>query len=848
MNLLTRWRQLVAEQTTSRWPGPRPMRHDRERPDDLVGREDDCKDFERMVRDHEVTVFTGASGVGKSSMLEMGLLPTLRKDGWQVLTVRQWSRLTPGTTLEELVFQQNRADLPALVRLKVDSGAALIATLDDMFRDRSVIILDQFEELMRDQRKEFQQALRWITETASEHKVRIVISLRVEHEHELSGTYGLQVGPYRQTRFELAPITDVDDLRKIIEGKDGRHLGTAISQTASNALLKAWKGAGTLEGPADRGLLHLQALLYVLWIDKRGGTITPADITRLRAEVDAEKDDARLYSRALTRAVQVSLDACQRACEPNEESEWPGIDPVLSSRALDLIQAMSGHLSSGGFKVTQAREELARLVIFREGVTGLARSVDRAEPARRALAVLVDAHHDDDTDDEVAWLEVSRTELFGAERPRDWPWELDPLDLTGGVLLGLRPEDSLLEEYRAFYFGLEWLYTCELVRLTTASSGQTMVTLVHDLFGRGLNRWSEATVRGAEAAIHQFAAVRGVEMNWKSSTAPSTIREPVATNLRWRACDVSADFEGITFVNCDFRGTRFFNSTFDGVAFVNCMLDDVEFLECTITGAARPAPPPLPPEQRPDKPPAFFVAHAPEGMLASLRRHREVSVPGDGAPGLYSQTAGIPAVPGTEGLDPSEQVFKPQPGGLSMFGGRVSSLKVRACEFGKDGWLSLRGVAGTSVEFNDQLAARVEIDGSAIRGLTITRPVDAEPDRKRWQEGDDHPFDIRITDSRIVNVWFGIGLRGAASFDAGPVWQLFNAADRKQFKVTIGKDRVYGVVNAEPNEAEEMGFTKGTLGSKAEVEVVELTSRIIDYRKRPLPSELEDNPYQEPKD
>ena len=61
-------------------------------------------------------------------------------------------------------------------------------------------------------------------------------------------------------------------------------------------------------------------------------------------------------------------------------------------------------------------------------------------------------------------------------------------------------------------------------------------------------------------------------------------------------------------------------------------------------------------------------------------------------------------------------------------------------------------------------------------------------------------------------------------------------------------DRVHGSSTGAAPGLSRMGFTELSLGDKADLDAVVLTSQIIDYRKRPLPSELKDYPYQEPKD
>lgn len=855
MSTLHAWQQQVRERTASPWPGPRPMRADRDERSALVGRREDSKDFARLIYDTDVVIFTGMSGVGKSSMLQLDLVPTLLEAGYVVLVCDDWNRSSEATDVDDLIYRQAADQLSARARVSMRDGESLLDSLDALYPDRSVVVLDQFEELIRYQPREYRKVLRWIETAAADTRVRIVISLRVEYEHELRGHYGLRLGPFQQARFELRPLESHDVVRRIIRGGNDDRPTPAIADEAVDSLVAAWEiAADDDDSTARRGLLHLQALLFVLWMTKKGDRIESSDLMALRRQISLDSLHAgrdhgltarsALFTHALAQAVQVVLDECAAACAPRPEVGWRGVDPVLASRARGLVQAMSGYLSSGGYKVSQAREDLAQAVIFREGASSpLARSIRKVEDARRRMAELVDSTRS--TDHHVGratpldWLSIPRSEFLGRPAVHALPWELDPNEITGGVMLGLRPEDSLFEEYRSFYFGLEWLRLCDLVRLTTPYHGETMVTLIHDLFGDGLLNWSRQSTRGSESAVHQFTAIRGVEIDWISAEVRSPITESVVANLRWRSCDVRAEFRGVTFVNCDFRGTTFIGSSFDGVAFVNCMLDDAEFLDCTIIGS----PPPPPPYNEPtagasDKPPSFFVAHGTSALLRSLEWYREPREPSpERRTGLFSQMAGIAAVTAAAPPDARQTLLAPMPGGLSMFGGRVSSLKVRACDFGADGRMALRYVAGTSVEFADQVHARLDVHGTAIRGLTITRPVDAE----RPAPSDAGRFDITFTDSRIINLWFGVGLSGRATIADCRVWHVFNAADRADFQVAVSNSRLLGAVNVGPlDPVAKTEYSAASLGDlRDEVWQASLT---IDYRRRPVRSELIDQP------
>ncbi|WP_156354342.1 nSTAND1 domain-containing NTPase [Gordonia sp. HS-NH1] len=853
MSLLNEWRESVLDATKSPWPGPRPMKEDRYAARQLIGRDTDIKKFKRLLFDTDVVVFTGASGVGKTSMLQVGLVPDLRESGYTVIVCNKWSRRSDEIAAitgdhsdhtakaDQLLQALLSARIPVRARLGLSDGESLLSALDTYYRDKCVVVLDQFEELMRYQPDAFQWLLRWIENAASLTKIRIVVSLRVEHEHQLNGSSGLRLGPFSQKRYELPPITKPEHVREIVESPNSSRaeaLGDlslpVISASASKRIESAWTKAGEEGAPQDRGLLHLQALLFALWMRGGGRCIEASDVTKHFPKLNG----AALFKAALAEAVEVSVDKCSEACIST------GIPDVLAARAKHYVRAMSVHLSSGGFKVDHSREDLAQLVVFRESLHELsAEARNLGEQARHRLATLVDESMAESSIAPLTlnndWVAIQRESLLGAEV--ELPADLG--DLTAGVLLGRSPVESLLEEYRAFYFAIEWLRLCELIRITTPEENKTMVSLIHDLFGAGLIQWS-STQGGAfggltaENATHQFSVLRGVRMSWKNLRDKSFLEGRLLVNQRWKYCDVSGDFRGVTFANCDFQGTVFRDCTFDGVQFVNCTLDDVELLDCTVHGAPIPTPAsddiPADIRAKLGAEPSFFIGEADTPAVGSLLWYAEPRLPGGTPHRIYSMP-GVAAVASAESTSMSELPFEPQPGGLTMFGGRLSSLKIRNCNFARKGQISLRHAAGTSVELAEQKQVRLSMFDVALRGLTITRPVGYELQSKP------RDFVLEFTESHLINTWFGVGLRGSATFDWCVVWQVLNAADREDFKVRMPKGRQYGVVNIEPlQDWQRLSMSETSLGNEDATEnapawdgrlAVRAASQKMDYRR-----------------
>lgn len=863
MNLLRGWRTTFESIDECPWPGPRPQR-DRafdttgDEPVRFHGRKDDAAKISQIIRENDVVVLSGASGVGKTSALYQAIRPELERLGWAVMLCDKWS---PPRTFEaaDLIETQVAGQLPLGIALE-PSEPSLVTQLDEYYPDEAVIVLDQFEELIRYRRGAYQKVLRWIEETAKTSHVRIVISLRVEYEHELTGPGGLNVGPFQFQRCELAPITDLQVIEQIIRAGQTRSGEQAASDDATIKLLALWEETHSQSEWSEVGLLHLQATLYSLWHSRTTTVIEASQVADLAADAAeySEKqtgaDEVGLYEYGLSQCVEVALTHCRDACEP------AGVDWTLAARARELITDMTGHLSSGGYKISLDRDELADRLIRASKVPESDRVAE--QDARMKLAQIVDGaasgSYETSTGtisfeplelpNELDWLSVRRSDLFDVASLADgiWPWELDPEDTTGGALLGLRPVESVVEELRSLHFALEWLRMCELIRVTSTEPGKVMVSLNHDRFAAGLTRWTRSFEVGSSEAISRVSAIRGAVLDW-SSENDEPIPGGVVANVRWADCQITRRFENVTLVNCDFRGSTFRGCEFKGVSFVNCLLDDVEFLDCTIEGRPSPLPTGLNEEQIREQP--SFLVSAPD-LVPILHRYRETINDGGDPTLIYSRTAGVAAVPAAKedvarvSCDP-----QPHPGGLTMYGGFLSSLKVRACKFPDGGTLSLRHVAGTSVEFAELTEARVEVFAAALRGLTVTLPISkltdaTEADAATTGKSANDAFRLELTESRIINAWFGPGLEGSAVFTSCRVWQLFNGSTA--FAVTLPDSPLMGAVNIQQtDDLIPFAIVKGEKYKQLLVESLEGleqqvfdASTLIDYRRRPAKYEL----------
>lgn len=163
----------------------------------FFGRDDECKKLLERVDKESFTAVIGASGSGKSSLVQAGLLPML-KQNWRTLS------FVPGPQPIRALAEQLTTLFPSEVRLQIadDLEQRLFSRTDGLSKsvsavlvDRSdittlLLVVDQFEELftqvlgLSNEKQYVQQA--FIANLANvvhtlRGKVRIVITLRADY-------------------------------------------------------------------------------------------------------------------------------------------------------------------------------------------------------------------------------------------------------------------------------------------------------------------------------------------------------------------------------------------------------------------------------------------------------------------------------------------------------------------------------------------------------------------------------------------------------------------------------------------------------------------------------------------
>lgn len=899
---LKRWSEEVSQlDRKAAWPGPRPF-GERDPVELLVGRTDDSQRFRNIVHENQLVILDGESGVGKSSLLSKALVPELEHEdvGFTVAIVNDWSDDRQSDTVELLVSLVKEAMSRALDRqptevrrqalercieqLTPTSGGRFFGELNGLLGRRCVLIFDQFEELILHSGARASSVIDLILLINAQLDLRVVISLRSEFVHRL-GRVQAGARPYSFSSYTLKPISSTA-ARKLITAPNelaGRQR-VAIDARAAAAVARIWDDAtladdGTSTRPDAPGVLMLQALLFVLDSRARNqetGEPTTVDtsivsgfldkLAKAQQATDREWAESVLVS-ALSEAVDVKLGRCERI------AHLLGVDRFLIEGARLYAARCAPQLSSASYKLLREADDLVNTVLGSELDTlraGMGLPLRKFEFVKRDLlgAVLrplvTRRQNDADTQecDDVDLIADDARRIAAVVSPRDRDREPDgssdllqtaledeATDATCGPLMGMPAAVGLIEEHRRFGFALAWLKVSQLVRLTSPTPGQTIVALVHDRFGAGVNGWARSVGGRPRDTFAAITRPKGLDVFWQfdlhEEDRRSIYGDPgaprVVPNLRWRGGWVSAPFENVIFVNCDLRGTMFDGSSFNGVAFVNCLLDGTMFSDCTFVGAV---PHPIDGAERRKLSPdwaqrdgRFWVGLDDEH---SYLAHSWAHYRGGGAEAphtgvrLLSPGAGTSVLVTDDDGPDLRQLWTGEAGGVVVYGGRISTLVVRTpvfeeIETGAAG-IALRYVAGSGLDLVElDQGVFIEVTGSALRHLTLSPST--------MQSGAESPeIRIDVSTSALAQVWLSPGLQGEFALRDSRVVQVWNES---RAVVAVAEEAMqYDVVEwaDQPSiHSSDLRSLTALLHDDDDVKSFRASTRRMDYVRDPRP-------------
>jgi len=851
MRSLSEWRAAFERADRCPYVGPRPQTASDK--DLLIGREPDIERITRAVLDRPLVVLHGYSGCGKSSLLQNGLYHALPKSGYRMLVARNWGGppaplVGPSEDIEnqverylaravKLTHEDPRAPIPVPDDIELDSiveRGQLGRILDERFRDAGVVVLDQFEELLRQDNGTTASAIiRWIIKSGYQHDTHYVISLRTDSLHLLDPLLR-GVKPHSMDRVFVSELTDPQAIEEVIRTTKADS-DSEITDGAVIELMRLWR-----EHEPKPRLLDLQATLYALYFLRKtrsslepAGALVTIDDGAVRELVGKAGPGQDPFRFGLRDAIRLKMSHAEDACRHH------GLDEYLICGAREMVRRAAPFLSSRDFKVPVDEIELARKAVSRElGVleSALVDELDSGASRDDGPRLV------DDTVTEMFrafrraddFLSVRLPRLTRRENSATTPrpaaaaqaGRVSARDVpTAGPMMGSTATATLFEEIRRVVFAIEWLQASEIVRRDPDGT----LLLVHDGSGSALGVWAHADETGPRYALRQLTGARGEQYMWEAVEIRSDEDDEyeVIANLSWRDCRIfGARFHKVVFVNCDFRRSQFESCSFSGTTFVNCLLDDANFERCDIQG---------PVNLKPETPeaeytlkatpvgPSFTVATTPSEARFFAHYPPYPQVNGERAR-FFSDTSGVAAQPGGQppgdlgelichfvtgpeattaelaSGEPTVLKRTPASGGVAMVGGRLCMLTIYRCRSVKGGSFAFYYVSGSGLDIVEQDGGTVEIYDAAIRGISVSR----DPDRSADRHSQPDSFALNVKHSFLANVYFAGESAGSATIQDSRVLMLINASDNAKnqgFRVQIKNSRYQFLVNTdEPDD------------------------------------------------
>ena len=161
--LLGIWQLVVWHRKRSELVRPEALRLERDKPEHLVGREDDIAALEQKCRGHGLVFLDGKSGSGKSALVRAGLLPRLGRSG-QLLPLMvsiwgtNWERGPQRELADELWARLDAGQREKFKLTGPPEPEALAQVLRDMraaIGMRPLLIFDQFDDYQARHRAKF---------------------------------------------------------------------------------------------------------------------------------------------------------------------------------------------------------------------------------------------------------------------------------------------------------------------------------------------------------------------------------------------------------------------------------------------------------------------------------------------------------------------------------------------------------------------------------------------------------------------------------------------------------------------------------------------------------------------
>ncbi|MHA1879364.1 MAG: HEAT repeat domain-containing protein [Candidatus Heimdallarchaeota archaeon] len=208
------------------------------------GRDDEIENLSNAILTSPLTILYGKSGIGKTSIIQAGLTPKLRKLSWEVYIVRPLKPNLRKKIYTQIIAQKNKLMGEIEPTSSLQEILKKIAEKREVKYCNSLLVIDQFEDFLSVEEKEKEEMANALVRVTAAEKIsknypRVLLSFRVEYVTEIE-KYLSDNGIINYERIPLEGLekNKLDEVSKSIFEANKKTISEELLKTISSDLEK----------------------------------------------------------------------------------------------------------------------------------------------------------------------------------------------------------------------------------------------------------------------------------------------------------------------------------------------------------------------------------------------------------------------------------------------------------------------------------------------------------------------------------------------------------------------------------------------------------------------------------